>query len=300
MAAGPICFVRALHNIANITEDNVSWLLHKNYITRERDLMQQSQSDTAITYEQFREEWTAEFNDPSLSQLDKGRRFAAKLITQHLGITTDDEDFYIADGSRDGGIDLAYLQRTDTDDGAQGDDSEGHTWFIVQSKYGTAYAGSKTILDEGLKVIGTLTEDNPNLSEDAKQILLKIKQFQSQATDSDNLVFVIATVDPISQDDREMLDVIKITGKERLGTRFDVDEVSIKTIWEELENAESTPLSVPIAGRFVEQSSGLLVGTVSLMNLFEFLRDFQRRTGNLDQIYERECPAVFGWPTQSQ
>ena len=256
--------------------------------------MQESRLDTTVSYEQFREEWIAEFKDPGLSQLDKGRRFGAKLITQHLGITTDDEDFYIADGPRDGGIDLAYLQRTDAGDDAQGDDSEGDTWFIVQSKYGTAYEGSKTILDEGLKVIGTLTEDNQSLSEDAKQILSKIKQFQSQATASDSLVYVIATVDPISQDDREMLDVIKIKGKERLGTRFDVDEVSVKTIWEELEDAESTPLSVPVAGRFVEQSSGLLVGTVSLMDLFEFLRDFQRKTGNLDQIYERNVRQFLG------
>ncbi len=254
--------------------------------------MQQSHSDTAISYEQFREEWIAEFSAPGLSQLDKGRRFAAKLITQHLGITTDDEDFYIADGSRDGGIDLAYLQRAESE--TQDDGPEGDTWFIVQSKYGTAYAGSKTILDEGLKVIDTLTGENKNLSEDANQILLKINQFRRQASDSDALVFMIATLDPISQNDREMPDIVKITGKEKWGPRFDIDEVSVKNIWEKLDDSVSTPLTVPIEGRFVEQSSGLLVGTVSLMHLFESLKDFQRKTGSLDQIYEKNVRQFLG------
>ena len=69
------------------------------------------------TYEQFREEWLAEIKEANLSPLAKGRRFATKLITQWLGVTADDNDFVICDGSGDGGIDIAYLQRADSDPG---------------------------------------------------------------------------------------------------------------------------------------------------------------------------------------
>lgn len=109
------------------------------------------------TYEQFREEWLQDLTEMDLSPLEKGRRFAAKLISQWLDVTSDDDDFLILDGTGDGGIDIAYLKRTDADPGSQdGVSEEGDTWYIVQSKYGTAFGGYNTIAGEGQKVIDTL------------------------------------------------------------------------------------------------------------------------------------------------
>ena len=114
-----------------------------------------------VTYEQFREEWLADIEEGNPTSLDKGRRFAAKLVTQWLGVTTDDEDFVVCDGSGDGGIDIAYLKRADPDSEGLDDNSlEGDTWYLVQSKYGTSYEGSTTILEEGNKVIATLQGQN--------------------------------------------------------------------------------------------------------------------------------------------
>ena len=59
-----------------------------------------------VSYEQFREEWLAEIEGGNLSPLGKGRLFGTKLITQWLGVTTDDDDFVICDGSGDGGTDI--------------------------------------------------------------------------------------------------------------------------------------------------------------------------------------------------
>ena len=64
-----------------------------------------STSDS-IVYEQFCEEWLAEIEEDGLSSLGKGRRFASKLITQWLDTTTDDDDFFICDGTGDGGLTL--------------------------------------------------------------------------------------------------------------------------------------------------------------------------------------------------
>ena len=63
-----------------------------------------------VSYEQFREAWLAEIEEAGLSPLDKGRRFASKLVTQWLGVTTDDDDFVICDGAGDGGIDSRLPQ----------------------------------------------------------------------------------------------------------------------------------------------------------------------------------------------
>lgn len=248
-----------------------------------------------ISYEQFREEWLTDIEKANLSPLDKGRRFAANLVTEWLDVTTDDEDFVICDGSGDGGIDIAYLKRADIDPGSSDENSEeGDTWYLVQSKYGTAFAGPDTIVEEGRKVIDTLEGLNQHISADTQQLVQKLDSFRSQASNADRIVFVIATTDPISQQDRQALDDIKTIARQRIAPTLDVEEVSVRTLWEALDDVEPTLLSVPVKGQFVEQTSGLLVGTISLRDLFEFMRLYQRKTGNLDQLYERNVRQFLG------
>lgn len=247
------------------------------------------------TYEQFRAEWLVDIEESNLSPLDKGRRFAAKLVTQWLGVTSDDDDFVICDGSGDGGIDIAYLHRADTDVGARDDGSEdGDTWYLVQSKYGAAFAGADTILAEANKVINTLQGRNHNLSADSRQLLQKLDLFRQQRSATDRIVLVFATTDPISEQDRPALERVKIIGRQEIIPNFDVEEVSLPTIWEALGDVEMTRLSVPVKGQFVEQYSGLLVGTVSLMDLFDFLKAYQSKAGNLDQLYEKNVRQFLG------
>ena len=247
-----------------------------------------------VTYEQFREEWLREISEGNLSSLDKGRRFASKLICQWLEVTSDDEDFYVLDGSGDGGIDIAYLKRADADPATRDSNSEeGDTWYIVQSKYGSSFGGFNTIAQEGQKVIETLLGHNQSLSTDSKQMLDKLNTFRLQASNADHIVLVFATTDPISEEDRPALSSIRLNGREQAFDNFDVEEVSLQNIWERIV-VESPKLSIPIRGHFVEQYSGLLVGTVSLIDLFEFLSSYREKTGNLDQLYEKNVRQFLG------
>ena len=248
-----------------------------------------------VSYEQFREEWVAEIENAALPPLDKGRWFATKLVTQWLDVTTDDEDFVVCDGSGDGGIDIAYLKRADTDVGSPDDNSEeGDVWYLVQSKYGSGFSGTDTILQEGNKVMTTLQGQNLHLSHDTKQLLQKLDLFRKQASNADRIVLVFATTDPISQQERQALDNIRIIGRERVAKIFDVAEVSLQTIWEALADVEQPRLSVPVNGQFVEQSSGLMVGTVSLLDLFAFMRSYKTITGDLNQLYGKNVRQFLG------
>ncbi len=248
-----------------------------------------------VSYEQFSDAWLAEIQDAQLSPLEKGRWFAAKLITEWLDVTTDDEDFVVCDGSGDGGIDIAYLKRADTDTGIRNDNSEeGDIWYLVQSKYGTAFAGTDTILIEGNKVITTLQGQNQHLSHDTKQLMQKLALFLEQASHADRIVLVFATTDPISQQDRQALENIRLIGRERVTPIFDVAEVSLHTIWEGLDDVEPANLSVPISGQFVEQTPGLMVGTVSLLDLFDFMRSYRNITGDLNQLYGKNVRQFLG------
>jgi hypothetical protein len=105
-------------------------------------------------YPAFRREWIAEIEQGEPSSVEKGHRFAEKLFVEWLDLAEDDEAIF-CDGSGDGGIDLAVLEHTDSDEtGIVGD-----TWYLVQSKYGSAWAGPDTALQEGLKIISTLNGD---------------------------------------------------------------------------------------------------------------------------------------------
>ena len=248
-----------------------------------------------VSYEQFRDEWLAEIEEAQQSSLQKGRWFAAKLVTEWLEVTTDDDDFVVCDGSGDGGIDIAYLKRADTDAGSRDENSEeGDTWFLVQSKYGAGFAGTDTILQEGNKVITTLLGQSQHLSNDTQQLMQRLTLFLEQASHADRIVLVFATIDPISQQERQALDSVKLIGRERVTDLFDVAEVSLHTIWESLEDVEQNHLSVEIKGQFVEQSPGLMVGSVSLLDLFDFMRSYKAKTGDLNQLYGKNVRQFLG------
>ena len=249
----------------------------------------------SITYEQFCEQWLAEIEEDGLPSLSKGRRFASKLITQWLDITTDDDDFFVCDGTGDGGIDIAYLKRSEAGSDTPDDNTvEGDTWYIVQSKYNTSFGGYATISLEGQKVIDTLLGNNHHLSSDTAQLLEKLNAFRGQASPQDRIVLVFATTHPLSQNDRLALVVLQQSAREQVFENFDVEEASLQTIWDGLPDTGGNGLSISLRGQFVEQGTGLLVGTVSLVDLFEFLKSYRSETGNLDQLYEKNVRQFLG------
>lgn len=248
-----------------------------------------------ITFEEFCEEWLKEFRENDLSSFEKGQRFAVKLVTQWLGVTDDDEDLVICDGAGDGGIDLAYLHRADIDDDHQeGQAIEGDTWYLVQSKYGTAFQGHGTIIEEGRKIIATLAGENTNLSEAVNQLLGRLKTFRQQASDRDRITLVFATDRPMTESDRQALSDIRSIGSQRFPHIFDVEDVSLQTIWETRDATQPTSISLPISGNFVDPNSGLRVGTIRLTDLYQFLKLYRDKTGNLDQLYEKNVRQFLG------
>ena len=66
------------------------------------------------------------------------------------------------------------------------------------------------------------------------------------------------------------------------------------TIWEAIVEEQSQSLSVNVKGQFVDQDAGLLVGMVSLIDLFKFLVEYKNKAGNLDQLYEKNVRQFLG------
>ena len=249
--------------------------------------MTNANSVRSATYEQFKEQWLSDVLLGSPSSLEKGRRFGAKIIRDWLDVNPEDPDLIILDGSGDGGLDIAYLERAEP--------GEGDTWYIIQSKYGTAFRGYDTIRTEGNKVLDTLAGRNDQLSSDSRDLRNKIDVFRSRASEADQLVLVFATEDPILESDRGALHEIRVNGTDRLFGEFSfhVKEVSLMTIYERLDDVELQEVAVPMKGTFIRDQDFLL-GVVPLTDLFDFLMEYRSKTGNLDQIYDKNVRRYLG------
>ncbi len=249
-----------------------------------------------VTYEEFRVQWLEGVTEGSPSTVELGRRFAQKLLMDWLDTDVAPGDMVYCDGSGDGGIDVAYLDRGEAaDDLGSGD--TGDTWYLVQSKYGSAFSGATTLLEEGQKIINTLDGKQVHLSSLTRDLLERLKFFLDQASDQDRITILFATVDPLTEHENQVLRNIRSMGRERIGHYIDVQAISIETIYQRnLEEATllSDAVRVPIAGKMAQTDGELLVGVVTLIDLFYFLKNYRDKTNELDQIYDRNVRRFLG------
>ena len=259
-------------------------------------------------YESFRTEWIADIEATSGS-VEKGRQFAIKLAREWLDVDPNEDDFHYVDGSGDGGIDIAYLHRNPIDETAasiEDDDieREGDAWYLFQSKYGSAIQGSDVIVKEAAKVFATLFGDR-KVSGDAADVVKKIQNFMGQKSDGrDRLILVIASVDPLDETQSVQLDEVREQGRELMsesGPTFDVESATVHRIFEvsnEHEQAKNK-IVLELPGQFSELAHHAQVGTVSLYSLYEFMKAYRTKTGELDRLYEKNVRRWLGM-TKSQ
>ena len=250
-----------------------------------------------VDFDSFSESWLEDVRRDNPSTVELGRRFALKLISQWLDMSDIIPDLIYCDGSRDGGIDIAFLD-TGPDEAIDDSASSGHTWYLVQSKYGAAFAGAGTLLIEGQKVIDTIDGRRTRLNSLAEGVLERLNNFRNSAGASDRIVLVYATSSPLTSDEKRTLDDLRAMGSNRLGALFDVEAISIETIYARLQEVEiineAKKLEVDLGGYLVPSGPDLLVGSVGLLSLYEFLKSYRNVTGDLDRIYEKNVRRFLG------
>ncbi|KAB8145809.1 AIPR family protein [Chloroflexia bacterium SDU3-3] len=253
---------------------------------------------TQPSFEEYRQEWLQDILEGSPSTSELGNRFSRKLITQWLDINDSDDDIIYCDGKGDGGIDIAYLRRSEPEEIENDKISNyGDTWYLIQSKYGSAFRGTKTILDESIKVIDTLKGDRSDLSSIADSLLKMLQNFLLNRSPSDRLILVFATEEALNSSQKKYLTKVQEIGRMHLGNIFDVETVSIDTIYkrilEEPISGESK-VRITINADLAFSGKDLLVGAIPLRNLYGFLKSYRKITGDLDRLYERNVRKFLG------
>jgi hypothetical protein len=250
-----------------------------------------------VSFEAFLDQWLEDVTDGTPCTLELGRRFAHKLLTHWRDADSYSTDLIYCDGTGDGGIDAAFLDRGDDDAPLEGS-AGGHSWYLIQSKYGSAFQGTDTLLNEAQKVIDTLDGKRPRLSSLAEGLLEKLTTFRQQASERDRIILVFATEWTLNEEQRRALTDIRNMGRGRLGGLFEVESVSVETIYQRnLDEAALIArqrLNVPIRGDLVPSGKDLLVGSIPLLDLYAFLKAYRDTTEDLDQLYEKNVRRFLG------
>lgn len=243
-------------------------------------------------FETFLASWRESVVADTPHTIELGRRFALKIVTQWLDAPDSGLEIVYCDGAGDGGIDLAILDiGPDEEVTAQ----PGHTWYLVQSKYGSAFAGARTLLVETQKVIETLDGRRLGLNSLAEGLRERLAVFRAQAGPNDRIVLVFATERPLNTDQRVIMNDIRTLGRQHLGGLFDVEAISVETIYARLSDETlETGLRVTLQSHLVPSGADLLVGSTRLADLYKFLVSYRDATGDLDGIYEKNVRRFLG------
>lgn len=246
-----------------------------------------------IAYDDFKTEWLREIISGNPSTTELGHRFSRKILGDWLDFNSETEDIIFCDGAGDGGVDVAFLVLGDMlEDG----NHEGNTWYLVQSKHGSAFSGSSTILIEGQKVLDNLRGNRPNLSSIGEEVSNRIRNFITNKGPNDKLKLVYATHEPLNETEKRAADDVRTIGRTHLGDFFDIESISIQTIYNRITELQSTvnKTSVHLKASLVPSGDDLWVGSVTLLDLYEFLKTYKQCTGDLDQLYEKNVRKYLG------
>ncbi|MCS7086131.1 MAG: AIPR family protein, partial [Bacteroidia bacterium] len=254
--------------------------------------LQHDKTMEKVSYEQFKESWLAEIKAEAGSTLELSRRFAHKLVCDWLDIEPSSGDVSVSDGASDGGIDVAVLQQNSE----IGEDDGQDIWYLVQSKYGSAFSGAGTVYEDGMKLIETIVNPNAKLNADSARIVERVRRFIENHGDKDKLHFVLATVDDVSEEAKKALENLKIIGNAKIGPFFEVDSISINTIYNRILDSEAAATKkksfVLKLNAYGEKE--LLFGAVGLSELYEFLKNYKSVTNDLDLLYEKNVRRYLG------
>lgn len=245
-----------------------------------------------IALKDFEAQWLDEIEVGMPSSTMKGHRFAQKILRDWLELDADMAEIIYCDGAGDGGIDAAVYIPHEAEEGSEGD-----TWMLVQSKYGSAFRGADTLFAEAEKVFATLEGKRNNLSSISDDVVKRIRQFLSQAGAKDRLEYVVATNQRLSLTEYDNLEAIRRVGQEKFGVAFHVADVSIETIFNkrpEDDVSAGNRLKVPLKATIASSGEILYVGATKLSDMFNFMQAYKKQTGDLDTLYDKNVRKFLG------
>src|SRR5262249_5098944 len=113
----------------------------------------------------------------------------------------------------------------------------------------------------------------------------------------DKLEYVFATSRKLTTEETSCLNDIRILGRAKFGECFDTDAVSIETIYNKVleeQGSTSSQLIVKLRTSVTSSNDSLLIGATALKDVFEFMKEYKDKSGDLDMLYEKNVRKFLG------
>lgn len=248
--------------------------------------------NNVVSFEEFEQQWLEEIREGNPSTTALGNRFAQKILRDLYDVDDAGAEVILCDGAGDGGIDAAVFLKADPSEGIEGD-----TWMIVQSKYGSALTGVVTIVVEAQKLFATLEGRNQSFSSLSGELIQRLRNFLQNKGPKDKLEYVLATTRKLTPEENDFLANVRTLGRTKFGECFETAALSIATIYNKVcadEQAGVPKLSVKLKSTVTSSSDTLLIGATPLREVFAFMKEYEKRSGNLDVLYEKNVRKFLG------
>lgn len=270
-----------------------------------------SQSSSQISYEQFCEaiadELKAQCTDEN-GAFDAAQ-FKPRLVQRLLAdlIFTNGSDFGEGDfvwtgtGAQNG-IDafcFDIIASSDSDEASDEDENNGQIARIIRYLApGDFPASGRAVLQETAKIREFLGDANSKAQ--SPPLWAPLLDFWHDSGAQNRLELFFASAHPLPKAETEALESALATLETAAPLtahgvlQIAVESVSLHSIYgrDHVDRSVEVPLTLRLPD--VEAGGDLMIGAVSLLDLYEFLKEFKLRRGDLDPLYEKNVRIFLG------
>ena len=230
---------------------------------------------------QWKEELLQELESKP-STVSKGDSFVQYILRCRYQLS-DDDAVNATDmaGGGDYGIDGLIIEPAEDGNPPHG--------IVVQGKYGTA-GQQVSPLDEFRKFSNGLEQ-----TRDGKQLTDALDQCSSVLKSDGALLYIIGTVDPLTETQMGELQDARSISNQRYGPCVTLEAVSLRELYEEIGGQETPAIGVYLACKGVSAKSNTYIGAATLVDVYQMLREYAGlHNGSLDSIYDRNVRKWLG------
>ena len=212
----------------------------------------------------------------------KGDSFVQHVLRYRYQLS-DDDAVNATDmaGSGDRGIDGLTIEPAEDGSPPYG--------IVVQGKYRTAGL-QVSPLDEFRKFSKGLEH-----TKDGKHVTDALEQCWSVLQADGDLLYLIATVDPLTEGQLSELDDARAIANQRHGSKVTLETISLKGLYQEVVDQEAPVINVSLTCRWVPAKPNTYIGAATLVDVYRMLREYaELHNGSVDRVYDRNVRKWLG------
>ncbi len=235
-----------------------------------------------ITFEDYRTEWLKDIftND----ETEKSKPFARKILSDWLDIDANSENFIEFDDNAV--LNIAYLQEEASDD----NNSE-TIWYLA--KYIDVNKISIKNAYSEVEKLNKLFSEKQSIADYNE--FSNIKDYIDKSNEQNKISLIYCFDGEFNNEISEFVASVQKTGRSNITPFFHVDFINIKIIFERvLEQERKTESNKFTFKASTNQAGSLYIGSITLLNLFEFMENYEKRVNDIDRLYERNVRRYLG------